>query len=417
MNNEINNFQLMAKPTGSVCNIDCEYYFYLEKHHLYPDRKSHWKMDEETLENYIKHQISSQNAPVVDFPWQGGEPTLMGLDFFKKAIIFQKKYCKNKQINNYFQTNAIRINDDWARFLKEHNFLVGVSLDGDANLHNTYRKTRSGQDTYHQVINGLEYLKKHHVDFNTLSVISSANVNSPLAVYNALKKAGSTHIQFLPLVERQAKKPDQNGLTLISPEFDGECQVAPWTVDPVQYGIFLNTIFEYWLEHDFGKIFIMNFEEIISQIAGITTTCIISDHCGKNLIIEANGDIYSCDHFVYPEHRLGNINKDDLKQMVNSPQNYHFGEKKALNQDCQRCDVKAYCNGGCPKHRFVQSSTGKPDHNYLCPAYKSHLHYALNTMKEIVRTLREGMTLEQAHRAIMKKFKEEQEKAVAVSHI
>lgn len=391
---KINNFQLMAKPSGSVCNIDCSYCFYLEKEHLYPERKKNWRMDNLTLENYIKKNIAAQHADVVDFLWQGGEPTMLGVDFYREAVRLQALYRGKKTINNFFQTNGMNINDDWAIFLKEHNFLVGISIDGDRISNDAHRLTRSGKSTFDSVINGIDILKRHQVEFNTLTVVNAENVNRPLDVYRFLKRIGSRYMQFIPLIERRAAHPDENGLTLIKPDFSGQCAVEAWSVPAPAWGKFLNTIFDEWSANDLSQTFVMNFEQTLAKINGAQSACIINETCGGNLIIESNGDVYSCDHFVYPENKLGNINEHKITEMVNSPQNIEFGERKAnhISKECLTCPVKYVCNGGCPKHRFELSSDGKPTKNYLCDGFAIHLHHVVPRMQHILRRLQQRTT-------------------------
>ncbi|MEQ9864586.1 anaerobic sulfatase maturase [Pectobacterium aroidearum] len=406
MSQSIANFQLMAKPSGSVCNIDCSYCFYLEKEHLYPDRKSRWKMDGDTLENYVRKNISSQQAPVVDFLWQGGEPTLLGIDFFREAVRLQNHYRGTKQINNFFQTNGTNIDDDWARFLKENQFLVGLSIDGDRISNDAHRLTRAGKSTFDDVMKGLEALKRHKVEFNTLTVVNAENVKRPLDVYQFLKRIGSRYMQFIPLVERRAAKPDDNGLVLIQPDFSGQCSVTEWSVPAKAYGRFLNTIFDYWVQHDLGNVFVMNFEQTLTKMTGQLSACVINETCGGNLIVEANGDVYSCDHFVYPENKLGNINQDDLASLVNSPQNLAFGENKRKNisKDCLSCEVKAVCHGGCPKHRFEISSDGRPNKNYFCDGFKTHLFHVLPRMNSLLVQLGRQESMKKIRRNIKAEF-------------
>ncbi|MDW6093891.1 anaerobic sulfatase maturase [Vibrio rhizosphaerae] len=387
MQNQIENFQLLSKPTGSVCNIDCEYCFYLEKEKLYPSRKQNWQMDEETLQNYVKTNIESQSAPVIDFIWQGGEPTLAGLAFFEKAVAYQQRYAQGKQINNFFQTNGLNLTPSWAKFFHRHQFLIGLSIDGNAEHHNRYRRTKSGKNTYDKVIEAIELLKKYQVEFNTLTVVSEHNVHEPLEVYRALKAIGSHYMQFIPLVERIANQADANGLFLIKPDFSDPCQVAPWTVPSAAYGHFLNTIFDEWQKHDIGQYFVMNFEQTMTQLIGGKGSCVFSEECGANLALEANGDVYSCDHFVFPDNKLGNIHHNNLLKMVNSEQQLQFSQSKSkdISVDCLHCPVKAVCHGGCPKHRFSLSSNGIPNKNYLCDGYKVHFSHCVPPMKEIIR--------------------------------
>ena len=402
----INNFQMIAKPSGSVCNIDCTYCFYLEKEKLYPDRKNRWKMDDETLAAYVQKQIQSQKGEVVDFIWQGGEPTLLGIDFFAKALALQEQYKGGKKIQNFFQTNAIKIDDEWATFLGKHQFLVGVSIDGDREVNDKYRISRSGKSTFDEVLKGIECLKKHKVEFNTLTVVNEFNVRKPLETYQFLKSIGSQFMQFIPLVERKAKEADENGLTLIQPDFTGQCDVTPWSVPSKAYGAFLNKIFDYWVVNDFNRIFVMNFEQTMSQMIGRSAACVFSETCGGDLVMEANGDVYSCDHFVYPEHKLGNLHHHDLEAMVNSPQNSAFGESKKTNisRDCLDCPVKQACNGGCPKHRFQISSDGKPNKNYLCEGFKTHFTHVLPKMVGIFELMEREITPKQIKAAMKKRF-------------
>ncbi|MBJ9164594.1 anaerobic sulfatase maturase [Citrobacter farmeri] len=406
MSQSIANFQLMAKPSGSVCNIDCSYCFYLEKEHLYPERKSHWKMDGETLENYVRQNISGQQADVVDFLWQGGEPTLLGIDFFREAIRLQNQYRGNKRVNNFFQTNGTNINDEWALFLKENQFLVGISIDGDRVSNDAHRLTRAGKSTFDAVLKGLEALKRYRVEFNTLTVVNAENVKRPLDVYHFLKRIGSRYMQFIPLVERSAVEPDENGLTLIQPNFTGQCRVTEWSVPAKEYGNFLNTIFDYWVQNDLGQVFVMNFEQTLSKMAGQPSACVINETCGGNLIVEANGDVYSCDHFVYPEHKLGNINQDNLVALVNTPQNIAFGQNKLKNisKDCLNCAVRPVCNGGCPKHRFEISSDGRPNKNYFCEGFKTHLFYVLPRMRFLLTQLMRQESTKKTRRKIKEEF-------------
>lgn len=385
----IENFQLMAKPSGSLCNLDCAYCFYLEKEKLYPDRKQNWRMNNATLEKYITSHIASQHGDVVDFLWQGGEPTLLGIEFYLHAVELQQKYRGSKSVNNFFQTNGVNINSDWAKFFREHNFLVGVSIDGDRACHDAYRVTRAGKSTFDAVLDGIALLRRYHVQFNTLTVVNDVNVRRPVELYRFLKSIGSRYMQFIPLTERRAAIPDADGLTLIPPDFAGECRVESWSVPPLAWGEFLNAIFDEWATKDIGQTFVMNFEQTLAQLYGMQSACVISETCGANLIVEANGDVYSCDHFVYPENRLGNIHSQDIAAMVNSPQNLAFAQRKATNisKDCLSCPYRQACNGGCPKHRFALSSDGKPNKHYLCEGFRRHLSHAVPALHQLYALL------------------------------
>ncbi|QUX96488.1 anaerobic sulfatase maturase [Marinomonas sp. CT5] len=402
----INAFSVMAKPSSSVCNIDCTYCFYLEKEHLYPNRKKQWRMNGSTLEHYIRDHIQSQQSDTIDFIWQGGEPTLLGIDFFRQVVEFQKQYQGYKTISNSLQTNGTLLDDEWAVFLKENQFLVGVSIDGDRISNDTYRLSRKGKSTFDDTLRGIELLKKHRVDFNTLTVINAENVKRPLNVYAFLKRIGSQYMQFIPLVEREAIVPDKDGLMLIQPTFEGEANLAKWSVPAKAYGKFLNTIFDYWVHSDLGKVFVMNFEQTMSQLTGRSGSCVFSETCGNSLAMESNGDVYSCDHYVYSDHKLGNISEKSLIDLVNLPQNLQFGQDKLLNisRDCYQCEVRSVCHGGCPKHRFEESSDGVLNRNYLCDGFKSHFTHVVPKMSRIIDLLGKQVPIKKIRYEIKKTF-------------
>ncbi|EKL1746106.1 anaerobic sulfatase maturase [Salmonella enterica] len=374
--------QVMVKPTGSVCNLDCKYCFYLEKEKLYPDRKNHYKMSEETLDLFIRQQIAAQDIDEVIFAWQGGEPTLMGIPFYRKAVEFQQRYCGGKTIVNTFQTNGILINDDWATFFREHDFLVGVSIDGDAALHDEWRVTRSGKPTHEKVENAVRCLAQHDVEFNTLTVVNRTNMHHPVQVYRYLKSIGSRYMQFIPLVERCG----ENGLA--QPQ-DKHIAMTPWSVDSLQFGQFLNAVFDIWIREDIGDIGIQLFEQTLAAWCGLPPqVCVFAPTCGSEFAMEMNGDVYNCDHFVYPQFKLGNIHQKTLRQMNQGEQNRQFGSDKqrSMAQECHRCQWKFACYGGCPKHRFLPSASGATNHNYLCAGYQaffSHTATAMSAMRTL----------------------------------
>ncbi|KOO15111.1 anaerobic sulfatase maturase [Vibrio xuii] len=375
----INGCHVMAKPSSSKCNIDCSYCFYLEKHHLYPEQGNTSYMNEETLERYVEQQIEAQTGEQVVFAWQGGEPTLLGIDFFRKAIDLQCKYANKKQIINTLQTNGILLNDEWCEFFKQHDFLIGISIDGPDHLHDQYRRTRSDKPTHHLVEQAISLLKQHQVEFNTLTVINNHNVNHPEEMYQYLKGLGSSHMQFIPLVERKATEPTKDGLTLLHPERLEQTQVTPWSVDGEKFGLFMSTIFHYWVRHDVGQVWVQWFENTFALTAGEPSqTCVFSPTCGSAFALESNGDVYACDHYVYPEHKLGNIHSETIEQINHSTANRKFGDAKQtkLSQDCRNCPYLDLCNGGCPKHRFALSSAAKPEQNYLCAGYKTFFAYS-----------------------------------------
>jgi len=364
-------FHVLSKPTGSVCNLDCHYCFYLEKEKLYPGR-SNWIMSDAVLENYIRQYIQAQRAPSVSFAWQGGEPTLLGVSFFRKAVALQRRYAAGKQIHNAFQTNGVLLDDAWGEFLAENEFLVGVSIDGPRELHDRHRISKGGQPTFDRVMRGIETLKKHRAQFNTLTVVHRDNGGHPLDIYHFLKEIGSGFMQFIPIVERQAATPNRDGLTLVGPDAE-DATVAPWSVEPLQFGKFLCAIFDEWILHDVGRWFVQVFDVALESWAGVPQSlCVFRDTCGGAMALEHNGDLYSCDHYVYPEHRLGNIVRESLAALANSPRQWKFGQDKRdrLPRQCRECDVRFACNGECPKHRFARTADGEPGLNYLCAGYQ-----------------------------------------------
>lgn len=374
--------QVMIKPTGSVCNLDCKYCFYLEKEQLYPERKSNYRMSEETLELFIKQHIDAQDVDDVIFAWQGGEPTLMGLPFYRRAVELQRRYAGGKTIVNTFQTNGMLIDDAWADFFRQHNFLVGISVDGDAVLHDEWRVSRSGKPTHAKVEQAINCLARHGVEFNTLTVVNQTNMHHPQRVYAYLKSVGSRYMQFIPLVER--KMESENAL---AHPHDRQTIMTSWSVDALQFGHFLNTIFDIWIREDIGDIGIQLFEQTLAAWCGLPPqVCVFAPVCGSAFAMEMNGDVYNCDHFVYPQYKLGNINDTTLRQMNIGRQNRQFGDDKSrlMAQECHSCQWLFACYGGCPKHRFLPSASGQLNENYLCAGYKlffSHTAPVMNAMK------------------------------------
>ena len=365
-------FHIMAKPIGPICNLDCHYCFYLEKEKLYPETPA-WKMSDDVLESYIRQYIETQQVPVVSFAWQGGEPTLLGVEYFRKVVELQTKYAGGKRIENAFQTNGILLDDRWGEFLAENRFLVGLSIDGPRDLHDRYRVDKGGQPSFDRVIRGLGYLKKHGVEFNTLTVVQKDNSMHPLEVYRFLKEVGSGFLQFIPIVERIAAAPNREGLILIAPGAPEPAKVSEWSVEPLQFGKFLCAIFDEWVRKDVGKYFVQIFDVALGSWVGTGAgLCIFAETCGAALAIEHNGDLYSCDHYVYPENKLGNIMDNPLASLVNSPQQVKFGldKRDTLPRYCRECEVRFACNGECPKHRFIRTPDGEEGLNYLCAGYK-----------------------------------------------
>jgi len=370
-------FHVLAKPIGPICNLDCKYCFYLEKESLYPQVRK-WAMPDDVLESYIRQYIAAHDAPVVQFAWQGGEPTLLGIDFFRRVVEIEKRYAAGKQISNAIQTNGVLVDDAWAEFFLEHRFLVGISIDGPRRLHDAYRVDKGGRPTFDRVMRGLAALKRHQVRFNTLTTVHRANADSPLDLYRFLREHGSGYMQFIPIVERIAPEPGQDGLRLIAPDFAGLANLAPWSVDPRQFGRFLCAIFDEWVRRDVGRVFVQLFDVSLEMWTGRQAgLCIFRSQCGAALAIEHSGDLYSCDHFVYPGNRLGNIMESPLASLAASAQQQQFGQAKesTLPRYCRQCDVRFACNGECPKHRFLTTPDGEPGLNYLCAAYKMFFHH------------------------------------------
>ncbi len=384
---ELKYFQVMAKPSGPICNLDCEYCFYLEKEKLYPGNNN-FVMQEDVLEAFIKQQIEELDISTASFVWQGGEPTLLGVDYFRKVVELQRKYANGKKIENSFQTNGILLDDEWCSFFSQNNFLVGISIDGSQPLHDKYRVHKGGKPSFEKVVNGINILKKHNVEFNTLTVVNRVNSYYPIEVYNFLKDAGSRYMQFIPVVERIS---ETENMQLVLPDFNGDARVTDWSVEPEQYGSFLCEIFDEWVRTDVGEYFVQIFDVALeSQLGMQQSLCVFSETCGKELAIEHNGDVYSCDHYVYPENKLGNIINEPLESMVYSKQQIGFGQNKksSLPKYCRDCKVKYACNGECPKHRFIETPDGERGLNFLCISYKKFFSHIEPYMKFMANELR-----------------------------
>lgn len=382
-------YHIMAKPTGSLCNLDCKYCFYLEKEKLYPSVKS-WKMSDMVQEYFIKQYIQSQTTDEITFAWQGGEPALNGVEFYERAVELQKRYSDGRVIKNTFQTNGVLLDDEWGRFFKKNEFLIGLSIDGPKEIHDKYRVMKGGQPSFEKVMNGLNILKKHGVEFNTLTVVQRDNSYKALEVYEFLKEIGSRYMQFIPIVERERVNRDDGGLNLISPDFKGKAKLTEWSVEPLQYGIFLQEIFDKWVRNDVGNIFVQIFDVALEVWYGYNANiCVFNETCGRAMALEHNGDLYSCDHFVYEENKLGNILNSHIEQLVDSGQQVKFGldKKMTLPQYCKNCEVKFICNGECPKHRFIKTPDGEEGLNYLCAGYKHFFNYIAPYMEYMVTQL------------------------------
>lgn len=383
-------FHVMTKPIGSICNLDCKYCFYLEKEKLYP-ATSNFRMPDDVLENYVRQYIEGQDVPEISFAWQGGEPTLMGMDFFRRVVELQKKHCPaNKRVSNALQTNGTLLNDEWCEFFHENSFLIGLSIDGPRELHDAYRVDKGGQPTFDKVMEGLQLLQRHRVEYNTLTVVHRYNSRRPLEVYKFLKSINTTFMQFIPLVERVGTND-----VFAAPPDGGEppSPVTPWSVEALGFGEFLCSIFDEWIRSDVGQIYIQIVEVQLGIWMGLPASlCVFAETCGSALAMEHNGDLYSCDHYVYPKYKLGNIAEKSVRDMVASPVQQKFGTDKrdTLPRFCRECDVRFACNGECPKHRFIQTPDGEPGLNYLCAGYKRFFHHIDPYMKKMGELLKAG---------------------------
>jgi uncharacterized protein len=382
-------FHLLAKPSGAACNLDCAYCFFLDKESLYPG--SDFRMNPAVQEQFIRQLIESHQTDDVNIAWQGGEPTLMGLDFYRHSLELVEKYRRpGMRFLHTMQTNGTLLDDAWAEFFKEHNFLIGISLDGPRELHDVYRLDKGGKPTHDRVLRGLRLLQKHGVDYNILTTVNRVNGDYPLEVYQFLRdEAGTTWIQFIPVVERV---PENAG----SPQEQG-FPVSDRSVLPEQFGWFLSMIFDEWVRHDVGSVFIQTFEATLRNWLGLNSSgmCVFNETCGTGLALEHNGDLYSCDHFVDPDYMLGNIQNEHLINMVASPIQRKFGldKRDSLPGYCIDCSVKFACHGECPKNRFMASPEGEPNLNYLCEGYKdffNHIGFSMKLMAGIIRRGRDA---------------------------
>jgi uncharacterized protein len=376
------NFNLIIKPAGAQCNLACEYCFFLKKEKLYPG--SNFRMSDEVLETFIQQYLDSQPEGEVFFTWQGGEPTLMGIPFYEKAVSLQRQYARPGQtVKNALQTNGHLLDDEWGCFLKENVFLVGLSMDGPPELHDTHRKNKAGQGTHTRALAGLELLKKHAVDTNILACVSDANVRQPLEVYRYFRDTlGMQHMQFIPIVERDNYTGSQRGEKLTARSVSGK-----------EYGEFLTAIFDEWIQHDVGSIFVQLFEACVGVWMGFPAPiCIFNETCGGCLALEHTGDLYACDHYVQPDALLGNVNTSAIGEMAGSEKQLEFGgnKKSLLPNRCLRCDVRFICNGGCPKNRILPPKGETLPINHLCEGYQAFFRHIDQSMKMIAALLKAG---------------------------
>ena len=394
-------FHVMVKPGGSTCNLDCDYCFYLDKESL-PGGPGVGRMSDNMLERFIQQYIDGVTGPRVVFSWQGGEPTLVGLDFYRKVVALQKQYAKpNQRVENDLQTNGTLITEEWSAFLAEHRFLVGLSIDGPRDIHNRYRVDKGRRPTFDRVMQTVRSLRRHGVPFNTLTCVHRHNARRPVDVYRFLRdEVGSTYMQFIPIVEYKGS--DRTAPLMWNNDAlptDGEPEARPghpnsivtdWSVDPDDYGYFLCKVFDRWMSRDVGKILVNHFETLVSQHAGRgSQLCIYSELCGKGMAIEHDGSVYTCDHYVYPEYRLGNVQEKPLVALAFSRAQVKFGYAKheTLPQHCRECDYLSDCWGECPKNRIVRTAGGEPGLNYLCRGLNAFFSHALPDVNRIAAAL------------------------------
>ena len=378
---------VMLKPAGAHCNLACKYCYYLEKNNLYQNSNRHL-MSDEMLEQFTREYIEAQTMPQVLFTWHGGEPLMRSIDFYKKALALQKKYANGKQIDNVIQTNGTLLTDEWCEFFAQNHWLVGISVDGPQEYHDHYRVTPAGKPSWEKVMQGISLLKKHRVEWNAMAVVNAYNAEHPLEFYHFFRDNGCQYLQFTPIVERLTEHED--GRTLASLADDREIPLADASVTPQQWGNFLCTIFDDWVRHDVGKTFVEIFDCTLANWMGVLPgICAYSKECGHAGVMEHNGDVYSCDHFVFPEYKLGNIREQSLIDMLYGEKQQAFSRLKhtSLPRQCKECDMEFACHGECPKNRFEKDKYGEPGLNYLCQGYYQYYTHVAPYMDFMKREL------------------------------
>ena len=378
---------VMLKPAGAHCNLACKYCYYLEKNNLYQNTPRHL-MSDEMLEQFTREYIEAQTMPQVLFTWHGGEPLMRSIDFYKKALALQKKYAHGKQIDNVIQTNGTLLTDEWCEFFAKNHWLVGISIDGPQEYHDHYRVTPAGKPSWEKVMQGISLLKKHRVEWNAMAVVNAYNAEHPLEFYHFFRDNGCQYLQFTPIVERLTEHED--GRTLASLADDREIPLTDTSVTPQQWGNFLCTIFDDWVRHDVGKTFVEIFDCTLANWMGVLPgICAYSKECGHAGVMEHNGDVYSCDHFVFPEYKLGNIRDQSLIDMLYGEKQQAFSRLKhtSLPRQCKECDMEFACHGECPKNRFEKDKYGEPGLNYLCQGYYQYYTHVAPYMDFMKREL------------------------------
>ncbi len=385
-------FSVMVKTAGPVCNLDCDYCYYLEKDALYPGKKfnlSSFRMNEEVLEKLIRDFIISQPQQTIEFVWHGGEPTLLGIEYFRKAITLQKKYAGEKEILNSFQTNGTLITDEWAEFLAENHFLCGLSIDGPKKFHDNHRRFPNGQGSWEKVVECARLFRKHGVEFNTMSVVNASNSKEPATVYEFLKSIGSRFMQFTPIAERIALDP-ANPLSIVDNRYNKATAVMEENVSATDWGNFLCRIFDIWVKNDVGTYFVNYFDNTLAAYAGQhPSLCSMAPYCGCSLAVEHNGDVYTCDHFVFEDYKLGNIFEKNIAEMAKSDQQLFFEQRKqdTLSRQCRNCPFIKACGGDCPKNRFVKNEDGESV-SCLCEGFRMFFNHTRKHFEFMANELR-----------------------------
>ncbi len=378
---------VMLKPAGALCNLACDYCYYLEKAKLYQDNPKH-VMSDELLEKFIEEYINSQTSPNVLFTWHGGETLMRPLSFYQKAVELQRKYARGRQIDNCLQTNGTLLTDEWCRFLHDNQWLVGISIDGPQEFHDEYRKNKQGRPSFVKVMQGINLLKKHNVEWNAMAVVNDYNADYPLEFYHFFKELDCHYIQFAPIVERLA--PHADGRHLAAVDEDSKEGLTDFSVTSRQWGNFLCTIFDEWVRHDVGNYYIQLFDSTLANWVGEQPgVCTLAKTCGHAGVMEFNGDVYSCDHFVFPQYKLGNIYSKTLVEMMYGERQQKFGlaKRESLPTQCKECPYLFACNGECPKNRFCKTKDGEPGLNYLCQGYYQFFDHAAPYMDFMKREL------------------------------
>lgn len=374
-------FNIMLKPAGSRCNLACKYCYYLDKADIYGGREP--VMSDEMLETVVREYIAANEVPEVTFNWHGGEPLVLGLDFFRRAVELERKYAAGKKINNTVETNGVLLNQEWADFFAQNDFLVGISIDGPRDIHDKFRRDRGGAPTFDKVLHGVEILRSAGVEFNAMSTVNAASEGRGAEVYQFLKSLGTRYLQFMPVVEHV------KGGRIVDPSEPG-AQIAPWSVSASAFGRFLCDIFDQWVRNDVGRYFVGQFDAALASWCRVSPgICAFGETCGGNAVIEHNGDVYPCDHFVYSKYKLGNIADNTIPEMMASDAMVRFGidKRNSLPSACRQCQWRFACNGECPKHRFNRTERGETGLNALCAGYKmfySHVAPYMDVMKQLL---------------------------------